>query len=335
MNVAFIAVGTNMVTRTRLSNVPLSAHFPLQLPKVMTDAVQPNTTLYINNLNDKINKEEIRSQLYVLFTTYGKLIDVVATKTPKMRGQAFLVFTDLTSATAALRACDGMIFYDKPMVCALNPSHFVTHAKVNSQHISYAKSKSYATLRREDPNFISPSFAHASSAKRVREAEESDVRAKREKVADEDGEEMDIDDDDEAGPPVPSTSNSTSCISTALHHGIMSTMLYSFVHLAQAQPSNKLHCSNLPQEVTNGVLAVLFQQCVLIWLPPHCNSYSFRYRGFQTAQVKPSPKPNAAGEKVKTAEVVFENAQLASAARQMLDGFQLKKGWIMAVTFLS
>jgi U2 small nuclear ribonucleoprotein B'' len=77
---------------------------------------QPNTTLYINNLNDKVNKNEIRSQLYALFTTYGKLIDVVATKTPKMRGQAFLVFTDLPSATAALRACDGMIFYNKPMV---------------------------------------------------------------------------------------------------------------------------------------------------------------------------------------------------------------------------
>lgn len=81
---------------------------------------QPNTTLYINNLNDKINKEEIRSQLYSLFTTYGKLIDVVSTKTPKMRGQAFLVFTDLASATAALRACDGMVFYNKPMVRPCN-----------------------------------------------------------------------------------------------------------------------------------------------------------------------------------------------------------------------
>ncbi|KAI9447729.1 hypothetical protein H4582DRAFT_1802372 [Lactarius indigo] len=249
----------------------------------MAETIQPNTTLYINNLNDKINKDEIRSQLFALFTTYGKLIDVVATKTPKMRGQAFLVFTDLASATAALRACDGMAFYDKPM------------------RISYAKSKSHATLRREDPNFVPPNFAHASSAKRVREAEESDVRAKRERAGDEDGEEMDIDDDDEAGPPAPSTSNSMSNIFTML-----------------TQPSNKLSCSNLPQEVTNGVLAVLFQQ----------------YRGFQTAQVKPSPKPNAAGEKVKTAEVVFENAQLATVARQMLDGFQLKKGWNMAVTFL-
>lgn len=80
---------------------------------------QPNTSLYINNLNDQINKEEMRGQLYALFTTYGKVIDVVASKTPQMRGQAFLVFTDLAAATSALRACDGMLFYDKPLVRTL------------------------------------------------------------------------------------------------------------------------------------------------------------------------------------------------------------------------
>jgi U2 small nuclear ribonucleoprotein B'' len=78
--------------------------------------VQPNTTLYINNLNDKINKEELRTQLFALFTTHGRLVDVVATKSPKMRGQAFLVFADLAGATSAMRACEGMEFYDKPMV---------------------------------------------------------------------------------------------------------------------------------------------------------------------------------------------------------------------------
>lgn len=82
---------------------------------------QPNTTLYINNLNDKVNTQELRSQLYALFTTYGKIIDVVASKSPTMRGQAFLVFTDLTAATTAMRACEGMVFYDKPMVCFIPP----------------------------------------------------------------------------------------------------------------------------------------------------------------------------------------------------------------------
>ena len=83
--------------------------------------MQPNTTLYINNLNDKINKEELRTQLYALFATHGKVIDVVATKSPKMRGQAFLVFADLAGATAAMRACAGMTFYDKPLVRDCQP----------------------------------------------------------------------------------------------------------------------------------------------------------------------------------------------------------------------
>jgi len=80
---------------------------------------QPNTTLYVNNLNDKVNKEELKSQLFSLFTTYGKIIDIVASKNQKMRGQAFLVFTDLAGATSAMRACEGMVFYDKPLVSAL------------------------------------------------------------------------------------------------------------------------------------------------------------------------------------------------------------------------
>ena len=82
----------------------------------MSGSVPPNQTLYINNLNDKIKKEELRAQLYALFMTYGRVIDVIAQKGKKMKGQAFLAFSDLAEATAAMRACEGMIFYDKPLV---------------------------------------------------------------------------------------------------------------------------------------------------------------------------------------------------------------------------
>lgn len=83
----------------------------------------PNATLYIKNLNDQVQKDELRAQLYSLFTTYGKIIDVVASKSSKMRGQAFLVFADLAGATTAMRACEGMMFYDKPMVrCSYHTS---------------------------------------------------------------------------------------------------------------------------------------------------------------------------------------------------------------------
>lgn len=88
-------------------------------------STQPNTSLYIKNLNDKVKKEELRAQLFALFTTYGRILDVVALKGPKMKGQAFVVFSDLAGATAALRGCEGMVFYDKPMV--RRPSHASSH----------------------------------------------------------------------------------------------------------------------------------------------------------------------------------------------------------------
>ena len=76
----------------------------------------PSQTLYIKNLNDRVNKDELKSQLYALFLPYGQILDVIALKTAKMRGQAFVVFADLVAATTALRAWHGQAFYDKPLV---------------------------------------------------------------------------------------------------------------------------------------------------------------------------------------------------------------------------
>lgn len=77
----------------------------------------------------------------------------------------------------------------------------VAHASYQ-KHIDYAKLKSYATLRNEDPDFVPPTAANASALltqnkKRTKEANVGDERqAKREKVDDSD-EEMEIDDEEE------------------------------------------------------------------------------------------------------------------------------------------
>lgn len=60
----------------------------------------------------------------MLFATYGRVIQIVALKTSKMRGQAHVVFTDTDSAADALRSLQGTMFFDKPL------------------QIEYAKSKS-------------------------------------------------------------------------------------------------------------------------------------------------------------------------------------------------
>lgn len=85
------------------------------------------------------------------------------------------------------------------------------------KRIDYAKTKSYATSRREDPLFVPPTAANASAlltqnAKRQRDGEDADGgrHAKREKPEEEDDEEMEIDDEDDAAAPNTGTSARTS-----------------------------------------------------------------------------------------------------------------------------
>ncbi|XP_077102166.1 U2 small nuclear ribonucleoprotein B'' [Siphateles boraxobius] len=77
--------------------------------------IRPNHTIYINNVNDKIKKEELKRSLYALFSQFGQIMDIVALKTAKMRGQAFVIFKELSAATNALRQLQGFPFYNKPM----------------------------------------------------------------------------------------------------------------------------------------------------------------------------------------------------------------------------
>ncbi|EEB95122.1 hypothetical protein MPER_05956, partial [Moniliophthora perniciosa FA553] len=53
-----------------------------------------------------------------------------------------------------------------------------------------------------------------------------------------------------------------------------------------------------------------------------------------STHVTPSPTPNVEGQKVKMAQVIFESAELATVAKEALDGFTLKKGWQMSVVYI-
>lgn len=79
----------------------------------------PNQTLYITNLpSSKIQKSDLRVALYMLYSTYGPVLDVVALRTTKMRGQAHIVFRDAQTATQAMRATQGFEFFGREMVSA-------------------------------------------------------------------------------------------------------------------------------------------------------------------------------------------------------------------------
>ena len=59
---------------------------------------------------------ELKKSLYAIFSQFGQILDIIAMKGIKMKGQAFVIFKDISSATNALRSMQGFPFYDKPMV---------------------------------------------------------------------------------------------------------------------------------------------------------------------------------------------------------------------------
>ncbi|TVY57096.1 U2 small nuclear ribonucleoprotein B'' [Lachnellula cervina] len=104
-------------------------------------AYAPNQSLYITNLpSSKIQKEDLRRELYILFATYGPVLDVVALRTMKMRGQAHIVYRDIQTATQAMRSLQGFDFFGKEM------------------QIQYAKSKS-DMIAKLDGTFKMPAAA--------------------------------------------------------------------------------------------------------------------------------------------------------------------------------
>ncbi|XP_041018201.1 U1 small nuclear ribonucleoprotein A-like [Juglans microcarpa x Juglans regia] len=97
--------------------------------------VPPNVTIYINNLNEKIKLEELKKSLHAVFSQFGKILEVLAFKTLKHKGQAWVIFEDVSSASNALRQMQGFPFYDKPM------------------RIQYAKTKS-DVIAKADGTFV-------------------------------------------------------------------------------------------------------------------------------------------------------------------------------------
>ena len=91
----------------------------------------PNQTLYVRNLSDKMSAIKLKEALYVGFSQYGAVLDVVAKRTYKLRGHVWVVFGDVASATQAMQCLNGYNFYGKPM------------------DIQYARSKSDVIAKRD------------------------------------------------------------------------------------------------------------------------------------------------------------------------------------------
>ncbi|ORX39707.1 hypothetical protein BD324DRAFT_614682 [Kockovaella imperatae] len=273
----------------------------------------PSLSLYITNIESKVKKPELRSQLYALFTPYGRVIDVTAKKHDGGRGQAFVTFDDQASATSAMRGLTGESFYGKPLsityskkpsnatLSRLDPSASRDAAAIKAAKLVVSRAQGeYEQLEkeREDEEAGRGGGGGGAGAKRdLEDGEGGDAsgrNTKKPKVEEDEAMEIEMDEDEDEGA------------------------------AASSSGGVALLCSNLPPECNEMVLSALFGQ----------------YAGFTKASPLSSSTslPSSHSKQnpgAKSFRVTFGSKAEAEAALQPTKGYLMQPGWEMNVSLES
>ncbi|ODV66448.1 hypothetical protein HYPBUDRAFT_140801 [Hyphopichia burtonii NRRL Y-1933] len=87
----------------------------------MSETKEQHSTIYINNLNDKVKIDRLKETLYKKFRKYGNIIQLSAHKNLKMKGQCFITYDNAKSAEEAIKGLAGEKLYKKELQ--------ITHSK--------------------------------------------------------------------------------------------------------------------------------------------------------------------------------------------------------------
>ncbi|KAG5950523.1 hypothetical protein E4U53_004907 [Claviceps sorghi] len=77
------------------------------------------STVYVQNLEERVKIPQLSETLRTVFSEFGNIIDIVAKKNLKAKGQAFIVYDDPANATSAIDELQGFELFDKPMRLSL------------------------------------------------------------------------------------------------------------------------------------------------------------------------------------------------------------------------
>ena len=127
------AVGAATTTGEEAATDKKEQSQPPQQPPSGSSAVE---TLYLNNLNEKISTKVLKETLRNLFRTYGTVLDVVAHRNVRMRGQAFVSMANRDAAARAVKEVKGFPLYGKPI------------------NVQFARTPSDAVVKRKTPDLL-------------------------------------------------------------------------------------------------------------------------------------------------------------------------------------
>ncbi|KAK9455680.1 hypothetical protein V1511DRAFT_498424 [Dipodascopsis uninucleata] len=125
----------------------------------------PSQTLYIRNLDENIKIPILKESLEIVFSEFGQILDIIAHKNIRMRGQAFVVFNDMKAAAQAKEEVQGFQLFEQPMV------------------IEFAKSKSDAIVKKIGEEAFEEHKKLRLEAKERRKAEEAEQAKKKKRPA--------------------------------------------------------------------------------------------------------------------------------------------------------
>ncbi|RMZ88870.1 hypothetical protein DV736_g3901, partial [Chaetothyriales sp. CBS 134916] len=97
-----------------------------------TLAAGATSTVYARNLEERVKVDDLKEALTEIFSEYGDIVEIVAKKNVKAKGQAFIVFDSAESAAKAIEEVNGFELFDKPM------------------QLDFARTRSDATVLKEE-----------------------------------------------------------------------------------------------------------------------------------------------------------------------------------------
>ncbi|KAG5925221.1 hypothetical protein E4U42_004439 [Claviceps africana] len=90
------------------------------------------STVYVQNLEERVKIPQLSKTLRTLFSEFGTIVDIVAKKNLKAKGQAFIVYDDPANATSAIDELQGFELFDKPMKLSLAKTRSDRSVEMNS-----------------------------------------------------------------------------------------------------------------------------------------------------------------------------------------------------------
>jgi len=105
----------NPTTLLQQEKVQVRGQKKIRMPKPVNTELPPCNTIYVNNLNEKIKPEDLKKALRAVFHQFGKICDIIAMKSMKRKGQAYISFEDIENAKAAVTAMQGFPLFQKPL----------------------------------------------------------------------------------------------------------------------------------------------------------------------------------------------------------------------------